>query len=236
MSSDPHHLCGQLDVDYKEIEKYLATAKIISVTPDENAGRTEPWIIELDDGTIRRRGYFKHVSRCRPNPLPDCYKYEMAAYKLSMLLDIKCVPPTVERKINGISGSLQLWVGDSEKLKNIIEEDIKLPYPEIFNTCLIDCRVFENLTLCRLSDEDVLVDLEKCTLCRVDFSEAFSPTHRLIPGLKMEKCSEQLYQNLSKLRDSDIRSHLGSYLNSDELEAVLMRKKKIIKKLSKKMK
>lgn len=117
---------GQLDVDYKEIERYLATAKIISVTPDENAGRTEPWIILLDDGRIKRRGYFKHVSRCRPNPLPDCYKYEIAAYQLSMLLDIKCVPPTVERKIKGISGSLQLWVGDSEKLKNVLEKNIKL--------------------------------------------------------------------------------------------------------------
>ena len=229
-------LWGQLDVDYKEIERYLATAKIISVTPDENAGRSEPWIILLDDGKIKRRGYFKHVSRCRPNPLPDCYKYEIAAYELSMLLDIKCVPPTVERKIEGISGSLQLWVGDSEKLKNVLEKNIKLPNPEKFNLCMLDCRVFENLVYCRPSDEDILVDLEECTVCHVDFSEAFSPEHKLIQVFKMEWSSEKLYQNLVRLRDTDIRSRLESYLNKDEIEAVLARKKMIVTKLSKKMK
>lgn len=228
-------LWGQLDVDYKEIERYLATAKIISVTPDENAGRTEPWIILLDDGRIKRRGYFKHVSRCRPNPLPDCYKYEIAAYELSMLLDIKCVPPTVERKIEGISGSLQLWVEDSEKLKNVLEKNMKLLNLEKFNHCMLDGSVFQNLVYFRQSDEDVLVDLEEGTVCRIDFSEAFSPEHKLIQGFKMVRSSEKFYQNLVRLRDKDIRSRLESYLNKDELEAVIARKKLIIKKLSKKM-
>ncbi len=225
-----------MDVDYKEIERYLATAKIISVTPDENAGRTEPWIIFLDDGRIKRKGYFKHVSRCRPNLLPDCYKYEIAAYELSMLLDIKCVPPTVERKIEGISGSLQLWVGGRENLKNILEKDIQLPKPEIFNLCMLDGIVFQNLVYFRQNDEDVLVDLEECTVCRIDFSEAFSPEHKLIQRFKMEGSSEKLYQNLVRLRDKDIRSRLESYLNKEELEAVIARKKLIIKKLSKNMK
>lgn len=228
-------LWGQLDIDYKEIERYLATAKIISVTPDENAGLSEPWIILLDDGIVKRRGYFKHVNRGRPNPLPDSYKYEIAAYELSMLLDIKFVPPTVERKIEGISGSLQLWVGDNEKLKNVLEKDIKLPNLEKFNLCMLDGRVFQNLVYYRQSDEDVFVDLEKCTVCRIDFSEAFSPKHKLIQRFKMELSSEKLYQNLVRLRDEDIRNRLESYLSKDELEAVIARKKLILTKLSKKM-
>lgn len=51
----------------------------------------------------------------------------------------------------------------------------------------------------------------------------------------MVRSSEKFYQNLVRLRDKDIRSRLESYLNKDELEAVIARKKLIITKLSKRM-
>lgn len=222
---------GQLDVNFQEIEKYLKTAKIVSVTPDENAGRTEPWIIVLDDGKIKRKAIFKHVSQCRPHPLPDCYKYELAAYKLSMMLDICYVPPTVEREIEGVPGSLQLWIEGRKLLSIVIEKDLKLSDPDNFNTCMLDCKVFENLVYCDLSHEDILVDLDDGTICRVDFSEAFSPVHRLIPELEVTQCSEKLYNNLGRLSDHDVRSQLKPYLNEEEIEAVLVRKKLIIAKL-----
>jgi hypothetical protein len=225
------HMFGQLDVNFQEMEKYLKTAKIVSVTPDENAGRTEPWIIILDDGKIIRKGFFKHVSQCRPHPLPDCYKYEIAAYELSKLLDIGCVPPTVEKEIEGIPGSLQLWIEGCELLSDVIEKDIQLSDPDKFHTYMLDCRVFENLIGCALNQKDILVNLDDCTVCRVDFSEAFSPVHQLDPELEVTHCSEKLYKNLVSLSDHDIRNLLKYYISEEEIEAVLVRKELMIEKL-----
>jgi hypothetical protein len=223
-------LFGQLDVDFQEIEEYLRTANIVSATPDENAGRTEPWRIELDKDNLKLRGQFKHVSRCRPHPLPDCYKYEIAAYELSKLLGIGFVPPTVERQIEGITGSLQLLVEGCELLSNIIEKDLKLSDLDKFNNCMLDCRVFGYLVSFTSRDDDILVDLGDCTVCLVDFSEAFVPVHRLDPGVEVIQCSEELYNNLVRLSDHDVRSRLQPYLNEEELEALLVRKKMIIAK------
>ena len=68
-----------------QLEKYLRTARQVDIDMDENLGSTEPWTVWLDDGETRRRAFFKHVPRCRPHFLPDCYKYEIAAYELSKL-------------------------------------------------------------------------------------------------------------------------------------------------------
>ena len=40
------------------------------------------------------------------------YKSEIAAYEIDRLIGLDQVPPTVERKIRGRKGSLQLWVDD----------------------------------------------------------------------------------------------------------------------------
>jgi hypothetical protein len=44
------------------------------------------------------------------------------------------------------------------------------------------------------------------------------------------QCSEGLYNNLVGLSDHDVRSRLQPYLNEEELEALLVRKKMIIAK------
>ena len=92
------------NLDRESIEKFLKTAKDISV--DKGKGRrTESWVVELDDGKIQGRGFFKMVNRDRPNPSGgDSYKYVLAGYELDKMLDLNLVPPTVERKIERRSG------------------------------------------------------------------------------------------------------------------------------------
>ncbi|MCK4556838.1 MAG: hypothetical protein KAU47_04925, partial [Candidatus Aminicenantes bacterium] len=68
---------------------------------------------------------------------------------------------------------------------------------------------------------------------RVDFSEAFEPSPELIEGCKITLCSRKLYQNLQQIEDKKIKSKLKKYLNEDEIEALLKRKKLIIETLQK---
>jgi hypothetical protein len=225
------HLTGQMDINLDEVEQYLRTANIVSVIPDENLGRTVPWRIDLDDGKTKRKGFFKHIDRCRPDLLPDCYKYELAAYELSKLLDLKVVPPTVFREVEGISGSLQMMVEGCQNFSAIQRKNLKLPDPDKFKKTMLDIVVFENLTYCVCNDKDILVHMDNGHVCRVDFSEAFVPVHELLPGCKIKQCSDGLAHNLKKLNEDQISAVLTPYLNEQEIEAVVIRKNLIIKEL-----
>ena len=219
--------------DQEKLENYLRTAKIVSVGKDAEAGRTAPWKITLDDGKTRRQGHFKYINRFRPSLLPDSYKYEIAAYELDKLLDLKIVPPVVEREIEGTTGSLQLYLEGCIKEAERKRRKIVPPDPESFQNMMEVINVFENLVHeeeC-FDASDTLVNLDDWKVCRVDFSMAFSPLPELIPGCKINKCSHKLYQNLLQLDDIQVRNKLKLYLNNPEIEALLQRKKIIIEKI-----
>lgn len=217
----------------KEMENYLRTAKIISIDKDESAGRTAPWRINLDDGKVRRRGHFKHLNRPRPSFLADSYKYEIAAYELDKLLDLNIVPPVVKRKIEGTEGSLQLYLEDCINENERKRRNIEPPDSESFKNTLEVINVYENLVYDEdcFDSADTLIHISDWKVCRVDFSMAFSPTPELIPGCRITQCSKKFYQNLLKLDSEAVKAKLKSYLNEEEIEALLKRKNIIIEKI-----
>lgn len=222
---------GQKMTDFNAIEKYLKTAEVVSTTTDYQ-GRTGAWEVVLDDGTMKKKGFFKHVNRTRPHALPDSYQYEMAAYKLAKLLDIDFVPPLVEREIKGIKGSLQIFMEDCRRLSDIKRKQMGFPEPVELEDALDGLAVFEILTgdQCR-DDDDTLVQNETWKVCRVDFSEAFSPYIDWEKDCGLSRCPKYIFENLSALDEKTIEAALSSYLNEEEMKALFQRKNRIIKRI-----
>jgi hypothetical protein len=216
------------DWDKKDIEKYLKTAEIVSLKIDPQGGRTEAWIISLDDGKAASRGLFKHVDSARPTPIADSYRYEISAYELDKLLDFNRIPPVVEREIEGTNGSLQLYIEGCKPLSYQMQRNIQPPDPAGFQDALAEINVFENLSYCKHDLNDVLIHTNTWKACRVDFSQAFSPTPKLIPDQSIERCSRKLYENLVYLSEEVLQDKLKHWLNSEEISALLERKKIII--------
>lgn len=219
---------SQQQMDAAAIEEYLKSAEIVSAWPDENAGRTEPWDVELDDGKVKRRAIFKHRRQCRPHPRPDCYKYELAAYELSKLIDLPIVPPTVERLIRGIPGSLQLRLEGCRALDSIEEDPIEGLDQEGFHKNMLDILVFENLTYYSTGgddfNEDIFIRPEDSWLWRVDFGQSFAPKVELLLEREVLHCSTQLLERLQSLTESEIRESLKNLLNDEEMDALIKRK------------
>ena len=221
-----------------ELEDYLRKAEIC---PDKTrAGRrTEAWVLCLTDGKIERRGFFRLTDRRRPHPLPDSYKYDIAAYELDKLLNLNIIPPTVEREIEGRKGSLALLIEGIITEEIRINRNIEPPDLESFKNSLADLTVFENLTYsdsyCGKRDlGDILImRKEDWKIWRVDFSEAFAPFLGLIPECQITHCSKKLYQSILKLNDDEVKAKLSLYLNDEEISALLERKKIIIEKIQK---
>ena len=219
--------------DQEKLENYLRTAEIISVEKDTAVGRTAPWRITLSDGKTQRLGLFKYINRPRPSLLPDSFEYEIAAYELDKLLQLKIVPPVVEREIEGTTGSLQLYLEGCIREAERKRKKIDPPDPVHFQNMLEVINVFENLVYDEdcFDANDTLVNLDGWKVYRVDFSMAFSPLPEIISGCKINKCSHKLYNNLLLLDGLQVRNKLEPFLNNQEIEALLHRKKIIIEKI-----
>ena len=218
----------------KELEHYLRTAQIVSAIPDEDAGRTEPWRINLSDGKQRLKGWFKHINRVRPHMMPDSYKYELAAYELDKLLDFNIVPPTVEREIKGVKGSLQLFVEDYTPLNVLKRRKDEILASDKIKSALQEIVVFEILTYCQRnseSEKDILIHETNAKVCRVDFGQAFETEPHFPPGIDDVTCSVKIKKNLENLSRDMIETALSPFLNEEEISALLARKELLLEKL-----
>lgn len=225
-------------LDPEKIEKFLKKAKVVSIQTDRGR-RTESWEVDLDDGKIQGRGFFKLTNRDWSNPSGgDSYRYVLAGYELDKMLDLNLVPPTVERKIDKQKGSLMLFlsppiISEEERMqKNLIPPD-----PDSFNKTMSDLVIFEHLlyfpSLCNQRDlGNILTQTEESwKVWLVDLSEAFAPATKLIPGCEITGCSDILLNKLENISNDKIQTRLSSYLSDKEITALLVRKDLIIKKV-----
>jgi hypothetical protein len=100
------------------LENFLRTARIVaSVQLGGPEATTSPWKLTLSKGDVTRFGLWKDIDLDMSRGGPDRWRFEIAAYRLDVLLGLGMVPPTVERAFQGRWGSLQLWMGETESLK-----------------------------------------------------------------------------------------------------------------------
>lgn len=213
-------------------EDLLRTAPIITIAKQESTGRTNAWIVYLNDGQIANRAIFKYVNRRRPKNLPTSYRYELAAYELNKLLGLELVPATVERTIEGRPGSLQCYcegvISEASRRRK------KLAPPDVagLQNSFSELGLFENLTNTPRDDaSDILLNTGDWKVWRVDFSEAFAPDAALLPDSPFPRCSRRLFQRLREITDSEFSARLTAFLNEEEIRTLLARKRLILDKL-----
>ncbi|MGB9907026.1 MAG: hypothetical protein ACPLRR_06545 [Candidatus Saccharicenans sp.] len=226
-------LAGETDKQEREVmEKYLKKARVVQIIKGAAGGRTAPWIVELSDGRLKQQAIFKFINRPRPTMLPDSYRYELAAYRLSKLLGLGLVPAMVERTIEGRPGSLQLMITGTMTEDYRANQGLEPPDRQAFEQALAEILIFENLVYDQCLDgTDILIQKTSWRVWRIDFSEAFAPVEELLPDCPIRRCSRSLYDSLKKLDEASVKSALGSYLSQAELAALLKRKQLVVKKI-----
>jgi len=214
----------------EETEKFLLTAEVVSIEKHLEIGRTNFWKVLLNDGKKELKAIFKYVNRSRPSLFSDSYKYEIAAYKVNKILGINLVPPVVERKINGQTGSLQIMIENVLTERNRKIQNIEPEKPDVFKNDIDTIKIFEILVNDQCNDsEDILIQKDDWKVWRVDFSEAFSPSSDILLKCKIERCPKILYTRLLELDENELIMLLDSYLNEKEIHALLERKQLIVK-------
>ena len=219
----------------KQVEDFLLSAEVKKVGTTKE-GKTRPYKVELTKDGKTIKGIFKYKdtgthSRSKRNKfIADRYQFEMAAYKLDRLLGIGLVPVTVERKVNGQGGIIQVWVDDL--ISELEMVDNQIPYHGYCDKESQDAFInsFDYLIANRdRNQSNVLYTRSDMQIWFIDHSRSFGvKTYRpkMLKNLKFE-VSERFKKELQKKKKKKLKVLLP-YLKGKQVSAILKRRDKLL--------
>jgi hypothetical protein len=210
-----------------EFESFLQSAPVDHME-DIKVGVTKPRHALVAPGGLAGGFVFKPLQPGRRDGYFESYKSEIAAYELDKLMGLGMVPPTVERKYKGDSGSAQLWVDQCKLLKTVDPNqsgDIVRWNRQVYRQ-----RVWDNLigNIDRNAG-NLLVD-PGWNLILIDHSRAFTMTMQM--PFAMTKIDREFFERLKSLDEATLKARLGSLL-FDGPKPILKRRDTIVKHFNK---
>ena len=218
-------------------EEFLQNAEIVE--QEQMVSReavTSPWVLTLEKDGVRQKALWKNAEGLMKGFLEN-WKWEIAAYRLDKYLELKMVPPTVEKRFRGNRGSCQMWIDAKMSLKQKMEKNIDTPSYKVFpwNRALFLQRAFDNLIANEDRHQNQYLITEDWRMILIDHSRTFRTskkfTTKLIYSEKgkeskylMKELPRAFYEKLKALNQKVILEVVGEYLTDKEIEAVLMRR------------
>lgn len=205
-----------------EFEEYLRTARIAK-SSEIKVGVTHPHHCFFEPGGLAAGAVFKPLQPGRMSGYFESYRSEIAAYELDKILGLGMVPPTVERKYSGQTGSLQLWVENVVYMRDKRPEDA--PDTVAWNRQVYRWRVWDNLIANIDRNQGNLLLDPAWNLILIDHSRAFTNEQKM--PFAMVKIDRDLYAKLKALDEATLKEKLGKLL-FDGPGPLLARRDKII--------
>ncbi len=208
-----------------EYENFIRTAPVIRMD-DVPVGVTHPRRCYFAPGGLAGSIVFKPLQPGREHGFFESYKSEIAAYELDRLLGLGMVPPTVERKVKGESGSAQLWVENCVILHT--KDTSGAPDTAAWNRQVYRQRVWDDLVGNIDRNQGNLLLDPAWNLILIDHSRAFTATTEMpFPARKIDR---ELYRKLKALDEATIKARLGKLL-FDGPKPLLRRRDKLLGEL-----
>jgi hypothetical protein len=226
-------------LDRAKWEEFLESAEIVK-SKKIGDGVTEPFRLYLRKGDVEKCGCWKNVKGMLRDFL-EGWQYEIAAYEMDKLIGLNMVPPTVERKFKGLTGSCQLWIDHEHNLESLVKKKVKMPAQAVANLARMKyvARVFDSL----IANEDrhqrnvifddtwrmILIDHSRSFRCKMKFATRLCFGKKGLFGNKpFRQLPRTLVENISALTYETIEQATEPYLTNMEIEGILHRKKLIL--------
>jgi hypothetical protein len=225
-----------------EAEEFLRVARVVNLE-EVPEGITKPDRATLTDGQRTLHALWKTIDKHVPGQhrfedggwefdFRDSWKSEVAAYELDKLLGLDLVPPTVERRIEGRVGSLQLWVEETVT-PDIWKEEGQRPSSPVanirFNNQMHKVRFFHQLTYNAdfHNVHNVLID-PALRIYVIDNSRAFRIQEELLAPNDLVCFSRTCLEKLKALNRALLKERLGKWLGDMQIDGLLARRDKIL--------
>lgn len=210
-----------------EFEEFLRKAEVDRVD-NVPVGVTKPRRAFVKGEGPARSFVFKNLMPSRASGYWESYKSEIAAYELDKVLGMGMVPPTVERKYSGETGSAQLWVEHCTLLRD--NDTSKAPDVKAWNKQVYRQRIWDNLTANIDRNQGNLLMDQAWNLILIDHSRAF--TAAMTMPFPMNKIDREFYAKLKALDEVTLKTRVGKWL-FDGPKPILKRRDKIVEHFEK---
>jgi hypothetical protein len=164
----------------------------------------------------------------RPQGHRDDYRFEVAAYRLSRLLGLNFVPPTVERKIGKEKGSLQAWVEKAMMEKERRAEGITPPDEWYWTAQMLSMQLFDNLVANRDRHQGNLLIDSDWEVWLIDHTQAFRRFPRPHRPEVLQYCKRETWKRLQLFDRKTTNHYLAGFLRREEMDAFEQRRSFIV--------
>jgi hypothetical protein len=218
-------------------EEFLRKAKILQ-TREIGHGVTNSRRVRMSDGKLTHDAHVQSIDaksaefrtdRYTELNFKDSWKFNVAAYRLGVMLGLQNIPVSVERKVGGSTSAVTWWI-DDVMMDEADRRSKKVTPPDMdrWNRQLLVVGIFDQLIY--NSDRNLrnIVIAKDWTVHMIDHTRAFRLRHELKDPKNLVRCERPLLQRLRELKREDMTRELRPYLTNLEIDAVLARRDLIV--------
>ncbi|MBI2219916.1 MAG: hypothetical protein HYU53_01760 [Acidobacteria bacterium] len=209
------------------IEACLRTTDIAKYQ-DISLGVTRPTRAWLAPGALVSSVAWKPLRPGVYRGFYESYKSEIAAYRMDRLLDLRMVPPAVERKLNGITGAVIMWIDNTRMWRDL---GSRKPVTREWSAQMVRMKMFDALigNIDRNAG-NILVD-ENWTVYLIDHSRAFVAYKE--PPAAFAQVDASLWARMKALDATRLHEALGPWVERRCIDAILARRDRMEKAIAK---
>jgi hypothetical protein len=222
----------------EEMERFLTNGDILA-TIKVSKGVTKARQVRMSDGRLTHDAQVQDVDQAKAffdvDPkhaevnFKDSYRYNIAAYRLSLLLGLDNVPMSVERIVDRKPAAVTWWVddvmmeeGDRRKKKTYGPNPVRtLAYMSMM-------QVFDELIQNRDRNLGNMLWTTDWKLWMIDHTRAFRTGKDLLSPKALLRCERALFDKMKTLTAAQLTEVMGKNLLKDEIESLIVRRDKIV--------
>lgn len=218
-------------------ETLLLEGRIVTTRP-AGGGITGSLRVTLTDGVLTHDAHVQTIDEKRARfhgksgtelNFRDSWRYNVAAYRLAMMLGLDMIPVTVERSHQQRRGSFTWWVDDvimDEAAR--LKQNVRAPDPAAWTRQMYAMRVFDQL----IDNTDrnlgnLLID-SAWQVWMIDHTRAFRMQRTLRTPTNLRGCDRTMLARLEALDQATVDRELSRWLDLGEIAAVLRRRDLIV--------
>jgi hypothetical protein len=204
-----------------EMEAHLRNAEITSIE-NIGIGVTNPKRAHLKPPQPFESLVWKMLPPSWRTGYWESYKSEIAAYELDKLLQLKMVPPAIERTIEGETGAAIMWL---PSIKSVQQSGGKVPTSPVWARAIRRMQLFDNFIGNPDRNGGNILIGRPGEFILIDHSRAFVTDQKL--PWTFERVDAELWRRVTAVQRSDLDRVLGPWLDGKAIDAMLERRKRI---------
>jgi hypothetical protein len=223
-----------------EQEHFLLTARIVGVRSVKE-GATGTQRATLTDGTITHDASVQPIDESAARyetpervelNFRDYWGYNVAAYRLGVLLGLDMIPPSVARHHRSRLASFTWWIDDVilDEKGRVARKTVP-PDRRSWNAQNLIVRVFDELIANTDRNQGNLLIDTRWKVWMIDHTRAFRITNGLRDERRILRCERSLFRKLEALTAAEMKARLDDYLTPYEQAAVLQRRDRLVARI-----